>query len=373
MRYVNGVELRGNWENDRLSVNWEGLGYSGPRAALLSCNEGCPDGDHRFTYYDGTVFYGQMVNGKPHGRGTVEFPDGKTYAGHFEDHRPHGIGLMTYPDGRRAGGVWNAGQLYEIMLEETAPVARPDPTTFDPEVKVWAVVVGAAQYQHMKTLRYTDDDAYKFYAFLKSIEGGALEDEQVSVLIDEGATQANILAAMRDTYRKADENDLILFYFSGHGLPGSFLPTDYDGTNNALAHTDVRQLLDESRSRHKLVIADACHSGSLAARSGRSGAATLAAYYGGLTDASSSTALLMSSKEEEISLEDGGLRSGVFSHYLIRGMKGEADRNRDLLISIPELFQYVHDGVREYTGNVQTPTLTGTYDAALPIAAVRAR
>jgi hypothetical protein len=371
MRYLNGVELQGNWRNDRLSVDWDRLGYTGPKETLLSCNEGCPDGDHRFTYYDGTVYYGQMVNGTPRGRGTVDFADGRTYTGYFEDHRPHGIGLMTYPDGRRSGGIWNAGTLYESMHEQAGEVVAAK--SYDPEVRVWAVVVGCAQYQHMKTLRYTDDDAYKFYAFLKSIEGGALDDRQVKVLVDESATEANILATMRETYRQADENDVILFYFSGHGLPGSFLPTDYDGADNALAHQDVRQVLDESRSRHKLVIADACHSGSLAARSGRSNEATLAAYYGALTDATSSTALLMSSKEEEISLEDGGLRSGVFSHYLIRGMKGEADRNHDLLISIPELFQYVYTGVREYTGNVQTPTLTGTYDAELPIASVRAR
>jgi hypothetical protein len=280
---------------------------------------------------------------------------------------------MTYADGSRSGGVWEAGQLTEsLYVEEAAPGTAPH-LAYDEDVRVWAVVVGAAQYQHMKTLRYTDDDAYKFYAFLKSIEGGALSDEQVRILVDEGATQQNILTAMEETYRQADENDLILFYFSGHGLPGSFLPTDYDGTRNALAHEDVRRMLDNSRSRHQLVIADACHSGSLAARSGRTNDEALAAYYGALVDAQSSTALLMSSKGEEISLEDGGLRSGVFSHYLIRGMKGEADSNGDMLISIPELFRFVYDGVRDYTGNVQTPTLTGNFDARMPIAAVRAR
>jgi uncharacterized caspase-like protein len=81
--------------------------------------------------------------------------------------------------------------------------------------------------------------------------------------------------------------------------------------------------------------------------------------------------LLLSSKGEEISLEDGGLRSGIFSHFLIRGMQGEADANRDKLVSIQELFEFVHREVRQYTGNIQTPTLSGTFDELMPVSVIR--
>ena len=181
---------------------------------------------------------------------------------------------------------------------------------------------------------------------------------------------------MQEVFQRADENDVVLFYFSGHGLPGAFLPVDYDGVRNRLEHHQLRDALLASRARHKLVIADACHSGSLggrdefAAKAGGAGDA-LNAYYDGLARARASTALLLSSKGEEISMEDGGLRSGIFSHYLIRGMKGEADQNADRLVSIAELFGFVHRGVRQYTGNIQTPTLTGVYDAAMPVAVIR--
>jgi uncharacterized caspase-like protein len=65
------------------------------------------------------------------------------------------------------------------------------------------------------------------------------------------------------------------------------------------------------------------------------------------------------------------LRSGVFSHFLVKGLKGEADANEDRVITIKELFVYVHQNVRTYTGNVQTPTLTGNYDENMPVAIVR--
>ena len=373
LAYGNGTEVEGVWKHGELEVDWAGLGFVGNTGELINCNEGCPDGDGRYTYADGTTFFGRLQNSIPDGRGTVLFPNGNTYHGNFRHHRPQGLGVMQYRNGEIEGGVWDNGMLYRKLYTSTGAPAPELATTYDEEVKVWAVVVGCAYYQHMKTLRYTDDDAYQFYAFLKSIEGGALSDDQVKVLIDENATHDNILAAMRDTYRQADENDVILFYFSGHGLPGAFLPVDYDGSVKALKHDEVHEALQLSRSRHKLVIADACHSGSIAARSGGADEKMLSDYYAALNNAKSSTALMMSSKGEEISMEDGGLRSGVFSHYLIRGMKGEADANHDGIVSIQELFAYVHREVRGYTGNIQTPTLTGTYDEQMPISVIRAR
>ena len=105
--------------------------------------------------------------------------------------------------------------------------------------------------------------------------------------------------AMRDIFLRADENDVILFYFSGHGVPGAFLPVDFDGYDNRLEHYQLRDALLASRAKHKLVIADACHSGSFGGR-GETGQAltarnngaaeALAAYYEGLNNATASTA-----------------------------------------------------------------------------------
>ena len=79
----------------------------------------------------------------------------------------------------------------------------------------------------------------------------------------------------------------------------------------------------------------------------------------------------MSSKGEEYSLEDSGLRSGVFSHFFIKGLKGPADNDSSGIISIEEIFQYTYRNVRMYTGNIQTPLLLGTFDKRMPVGAVR--
>ena len=63
-------------------------------------------------------------------------------------------------------------------------------------------------------------------------------------------------------------------------------------------------------------------------------------------DTKGGVALLMSSKSEELSLEDQGLRQGVFTYYVLQGLKGRADANNDYLITIKELYNYVYAKVR---------------------------
>ncbi len=81
--------------------------------------------------------------------------------------------------------------------------------------------------------------------------------------------------------------------------------------------------------------------------------------------------MLLSSKGDEFSLEDQGLRQGIFSHYLIRGLKGEADKNANKIVTIQELFDFVYEKVVTYTAHAQTPTITGKYDKNMPVAAIR--
>jgi len=205
---------------------------------------------------------------------------------------------------------------------------------------------------------------------LKSPEGGALPDNQLRVLIDENATKNRILKNMKEILLQADGNDVVLFYFSGHGLEGSFVPYDFDGFNNKLDHKDISAIMSKSRAKHKIVYGDACHSGSLLAMKAPVHQ-TLKRYYSEFERTKGGLALMMSSKSEEVSLEDGGLRSGIFSYYLIRGLKGEADRDKNKIVTIQEIYDYVYDEVQNYTAHAQTPTITGSFDRGMPVAVIR--
>ncbi|MEO1513617.1 MAG: caspase family protein [Bacteroidota bacterium] len=345
---------------------------SSPGNELRDCNSMyCKDGQGTYKYTDGSKWVGQFRNGKPEGQGTCYYSNGDKYIGSWKRHAPHGDGVMHFAAGRVLGANWNYGTpVRQIDVEQETVPTHTVSVDRDDKVKIWAVVVGVARYSHMPVLKFTDDDAYQIYAFLKSPAGGALKDDQIRVLVDEEATRKNILGTMRDVFLKADENDVVVLYFSGHGLPGAFLPVDFDGFNNRLKHEDIQAVLKQSKAKHKLCLADACHSGSLTAM--RSTLADgLKDYYSAFENSEGGTALLLSSKGSEVSLEDHGLRQGIFSHFLMRGLKGEADFNGNSIVTIKELFDFVHRKVRAYTANAQTPKLSGEFDPAMPVALVR--
>ena len=373
---TNGEELAGLWMSGKF-VDDDVSQQEGEEAIVVekelrNCNKiNCDKGMGVYTYTDGSKWIGEFNGGIAEGKGTCYYSNGDKYVGGWKRHAPHGDGIMHYTNGRVVGAVWEYGRPVDDLEAEDDLIAQEHISVdSDDKVKIWAVVVGVSRYVHMPVLKYTDDDAYHIYAFLKSPEGGALPDEQIRVLIDEDATRNNILRTMRQVFLKADENDVVMLYYSGHGLPGSFLPVDFDGFNNKLRHDDIKDLLEESKAKHKLCLADACHSGSLMAMRAPFDK-KLKKYYDAFENSSGGTALLLSSKGDEFSLEDKGLRQGIFSHYLIRGLKGEADHNKDKIVTVDELFDFVYDKVRIYTGNVQTPTISGEYDPEMPVAVVR--
>ncbi|MEM8526734.1 MAG: caspase family protein [Bacteroidota bacterium] len=389
MHYPSGAKRSGSWEKGEFmssDSSSDSYSYNKKRTGCISGN--CINGSGIYIFPDGKGRYsGNFKAGRPHGKGKVEYSNGDRYEGQLIDGKLSGKGIYYYRSGKVTEGYWKNGSYTGKITSKPNPTYerkayknnnRYNPNSSDRNrptaaPKVWAVIVGIANYNHMPILRYTDDDAYKMYAFFKSPEGGALSDERIRILIDEEATKSKIEAAMKETFYKAGPNDLVILYFSGHGLKGSFLPIDYDGYNNKFRHGEINQILKNSPAKYKLCIADACHSGSLLTMRNSEGSVenTLASYYANLAKALPSTALMMSSKSEETSLESNSLRQGVFSHFLIRGLKGEADRNGDNIISIQELYNFVSGNVRDYTGMRQSPLIQGSYDSRMPVAVVR--
>ena len=54
----------------------------------------------KLTYNDGSVYEGDLVNGKPHGKGKLTYIYGSVYEGDWVDGEQTGLGKMTYPDGK---------------------------------------------------------------------------------------------------------------------------------------------------------------------------------------------------------------------------------------------------------------------------------
>ena len=373
---ANKIELTGQWYNGTLVSEIQKPNNiidlpNNSSQSLRDCNKkDCHNESGRYTYSDGSYYEGMFVHNQPQGEGICYYSNGSKYIGGWKNHSPHGVGVMTFVSGKKYGAEWSYGnpvrQITDNQVLNSAPRQKIQKAEFNDEVDIYACIVGIATYTHMPSLKYTDDDAYQIYAFLKSPEGGALKDENIKILIDDAATKNNVLYEMKNISEKADANDVILVYLSGHGLQGSYIPSDFDGYNNNIPYTEILSIIDKSSAKHKVCIADACHSGSMYA-SKNIRTQGLEAYYSNFNNLDGGTAFLTSSKSEEVSLEYSGLRHGVFSHFLIEGLKGGADKNQNEIVTLLELYNFIYQGVQQYTNYTQTPTLTGNYNPNMPL------
>lgn len=367
-------------EEDELNNDAEADAEEYPQA-LADCNSiYCDHTKGTFRYQDGSVYTGDFIKGQGEGEGQCVYANGDIYTGQWKNHAPHGKGTMVFANGITYKAIWNDGVPLE-KIEDKVIAQNNQQTNKQPEAKdkisktqsstkpkIYALIVGIASYLHMPSLKYTDDDAYRLYAFLKSPEGGALPDNQVEVLIDDAATRQTIVDGVRKMVRNADENDVIMLYMAGHGLDGSFVPSDFDGYKNQLAYAQIMDMLDGASAKHKLFIVDACYSGSMLAQARSPYSVALENFYSAYNTTQGGTAVMMSSKKEETSLEYTGIRQGIFSHFLIKGLKGEADSDSNKLITVSELYDFVSSSVRDYTAKAQNPLIMGDYDKNMPVA-----
>lgn len=234
--------------------------------------------------------------------------------------------------------------------------------------KTYAVVVGIADYEQLSNrtgdLRFADRDARRFAAFLQSKAGGQVGAGQLRLLTNRQASQAAIRQALT-IFQRATPTDRVIFYFSGHGLPDSFVP--YDGspglTRSYLPHSAIKQAFFRSGANTKLCIADACLSGSMTRQT------TVSPTRAVINDLprSGNVAMLLASRSTESAVEAGRLAGGAFTHYLLAGLAGRADQNRDHLVTIRELHRYVSPRVRSLTRGRQAPVFFGHFSDQLVV------
>ena len=209
------------------------------------------------------------------------------------------------------------------------------------QAKTYLVSVGIADYPGTEhDLRISDNDA-KTIAKVFSVAKQAT----VSILINEQATQSALLSTMHTSFMNANSEDIVILYFSGHGTPGALVC--YDGL---LTYQHIFKMLKGCKASRKVIIADACYSGKM-----RTNNQQTSSYN------SQNVMLFLSSRTNEVSRESR-YKNSLFTIFLERGLRGGADTNRDRYITARELYDFVHKGVIEASGNKQHPVMWGKFD-----------
>lgn len=256
----------------------------------------------------------------------------------------------------------------------------------------WALLVGINDYAEINDLNYCRRDI----EILGERMIAAGYPESNVTLLHDGAKQslyqpfrANIQHHLQAMLKAAGPEDLVLFVFSGHGLEAggsSYLcPIEAQLDNpedTLLALEDVYQQLRSCQARQKVLLIDACRNDPRPGgeKSLEQATPQTEGFARSLENPPEGIVVFSSCRPDQVSVEDDKMGHGVFLHFILEGMRGEADRhtgNGDGQISLFELYRYTDTRTRAFVARtrdlLQTPVLRGELTADFQLGDVVSR
>ena len=212
-----------------------------------------------------------------------------------------------------------------------------------------AVVIGINDYADpaIPDLKYAEADARAVYDTLTDPAVGSFPKDNVKLLLGADATNDKIREALA-SLRGVDKEDLVVVFYSGHGAKSgdeAFWVTQQakakllDAT--ALANSDINKLLAKVPSQRLVILLDCCYAASTVKKSLDDPAKLFGGYPG------KGRATIAGAAENQEALEFPDKKSGVFTYYLVEGLRGAADANADGAVTFEELWSYLGDNVRK--------------------------
>jgi hypothetical protein len=148
----------------------------------------------------------------------------------------------------------------------------------------------------------------------------------------------------------------LFFYYSGH--------SDEDGLllgGDKVPYRDLRQWI-ASAGDVRIVVLDSCASGALIRQKGGQHRPAF------LSDASTQArghAFLTASSADEAAQESDGIGAAFFTHYLLSGLRGAADANRDRRVTLNEAYQFAYAETLQRTESSRAGVQHAAYDIQL--------
>ncbi len=243
---------------------------------------------------------------------------------------------------------------------------------------VVALVVGIETYSEAPKATYANRDA-KFFAEYARYAFGASRNN-IKLLIDKDATSVKMYGALEKWLPakiQSDQTDVIVF-FAGHGLASVdgknlyLLMQDSDTdllSRTALSRTELFKLINQHNPKSVKIFFDACYSGQSRDEKTLMAAARpisiVAKEQDGVPD---NFTVFTASQDDQISSGLKEAKHGIFSYYLMKGLEGQADKNKDREITNGELLAYIEKKVNNKAveiGRNQVPSLVGKKDITL--------
>ena len=228
-----------------------------------------------------------------------------------------------------------------------------------------AVIVGVSKYQDpdITSLKFASVDAQSVYQFVTDPNGGGFPKDNVRLLVDEQATREAIMKTIGEWLpSRIKPDDMVLLFYSGHGgVEVDLAGEESDGHSKyliphdailgslfstAILNSMVTTMLRRINSNQMIFLIDCCYSGG--STSGQEIIKSISPPSTKVeTDvyrdfSGSGRVVISASLPSQLSFELPQLDHGLFTYNLLRGVSGEADSNRDGLVTlISEIYPFV--------------------------------
>ncbi len=290
-------------------------------------------------------------------------------------------------------GEWEVRIFLDDELMETKPfvlkglpeVAKlPPDLSQKPYPKDWGLIIGIEDYAHLPAVEFARKDALIVKDYFIKVLG--VPEENIISLIDSDATKARIEGYLKEYLPSNVGKDTTLYvYFAGHGAPdmekGDPYLVPHDGDTKFIVQTGYKltsfyQDLNNLGTERVYVFLDSCFSG-VAARAAEmltKGARPALVHVKEVRLDSDAVVSLSAASAGQMSNIYPETKHGLFTYFLLRALKGEADADDDSWVSVKEVFEYVKGHVTRVSrrmGAEQIPVIMPSLDILKDIAVSR--
>lgn len=241
-----------------------------------------------------------------------------------------------------------------------------------PDTKKWGLIIAIEKYPNFPSADYAESDARLIKEYYMKILG--VPEENIIALSGSDATKARIKGYLKSYLPKNVSEDTTLYiYYGGHGIPFPgqekvepyLVPYDSDTvtiTETGYRLEDFYQDIEHLNIKQAFIFLDACFSG-IASRGDRmliAGGRPIVISIENSAFLSGKLISFTSSSGGEMSSAYPEKRHGLFTYFLLRGLRGEADTDQSGTIRAGELYDYVKANVNKLSrrnGIEQTPEI----------------
>ncbi len=201
-----------------------------------------------------------------------------------------------------------------------------------------AVIVGNnVGLSSEEPLKYAESEALELYKVL--LEIGNLKPNNAYLALGKTSLELEQLLVEiggRVQDAKGEHEIVLIFFYSGHASTKALHLGD-----TKFGFDRLKGILSSIGARVTIAFIDACKSGAIIRQKGIS---VLPSYEVRLDrkQIAKGQVFITSSGPAEVSMETEELRGSFFSHYLISGLRGDADRDKDSCIDLEEIYKYTY-------------------------------